>query len=209
MAAMSDFLENNVVDGLLRTGATLWTTGTAYVAGQMVWGDTASAVGKLMECTVAGTSHATTEPTWPAVGSTVADNTATWKAWQVGIPKRQVFVALLTAAPSDTGGGTEVTGTGYARVQIANTNAAWAATNAAADTRAVSTGASGTTSNNGAAIFGAPTASWGVVTHFALYDALTTGNLLFWAVLTQAKTINNGDAAPSFAISALTVQLDN
>jgi hypothetical protein len=29
--------------------------------------------------------------------------------------------------------------------------------------------------------------------------------MLYWAPLTTSKTVNNGDAAPSFAIDALTV----
>ena len=72
-----------------------------------------------------------------------------------------------------------------------------------------STGTGGTTSNNAAITFAAPTANWGIIGAVAVYDALTTGNLLFWAPLTVPKTVNNGDAAPSFAISALTIQMDN
>jgi hypothetical protein len=117
-------------------------------------------------------------------------------------------MALLTAAPSDTGGGTEVTGGSYARVAVASSLANWAGTQAAASTVA-STGTSGTTSNNAVITFPAPTAAWGSVTHMAVYDATTAGNLLFWAPLTVAKTVNNGDAAPSFAAAALTFQIDN
>jgi len=119
-----------------------------------------------------------------------------------------VFVGLLTAAPSDVGGGTEVTGGSYARVSVTSALANWAGTQSAASTTA-STGTTGTTSNNAAVTFPSPTANWGVVTHFGVYDAVTTGNLLFWAALTVSKTINNGDAAPSFAAAALTFQIDN
>lgn len=125
-----------------------------------------------------------------------------------GTGPTSTFVALLTAAPSDTGGGTEVTGGSYARVTVASSLANWAGTQAAASTTA-STGTSGTTSNNGAITFPAPTANWGVVTHIGVYDASTAGNLLFYAPLTVSKTINNGDAAPSFAAAALTFQIDN
>ena len=72
-----------------------------------------------------------------------------------------------------------------------------------------SSGTGGTTSNNAAVTFPAPTANWGSVSYFGIYDASTAGNLLFCAALTTAKTINNGDAAPSFAIGALTIQIDN
>lgn len=125
-----------------------------------------------------------------------------------GTGPTSLFVALLTAAPSDTGGGTEVTGGSYARVTVASSLATWAGTQAAASTVA-SSGSSGTTSNNGAITFPAPTANWGVVTHTAVYDAVTGGNLLFYSALTVSKTVNNGDAAPSFVAAALTFMIDN
>ncbi len=119
-----------------------------------------------------------------------------------------VYVALLTAAPSDTGGGTEVSGGSYARVAVTSSLANWAGTQSAGSTTA-SSGTGGTTSNNGAVTFPSPTANWGAITHFAVYDAATTGNELFWGALTTPKTVNNGDAAPSFAAGALTFQMDN
>lgn len=156
MAAMSDFLENKLIDWLLRAQA-IGITGASAAAG--------------------------TGPT-------------------------SVYVALLTAAPSDTGGGTEVTGGSYARVAVVSSLANWAGTQSAGSTSA-SSGTTGTTSNNGAITFPAPTANWGVVTHIAIYDASSSGNLLFWGALSVAKTVNNGDAAPSFAAAALSIQLDN
>lgn len=122
-------------------------------------------------------------------------------------PPATVYVGLLTAAPSDAGGGTEVTGGSYARVAVASALANWAGTQSAGSTTA-SSGTGGTTSNNGAITFPAPTANWGVVTHVGLYDAASGGNLIIHTPLTTAKTINNGDAAPSFAAAALTFQLD-
>lgn len=117
-----------------------------------------------------------------------------------------LFVGLFTAAPSDAGGGTEVAGGAYARVSVARSLANFAGTQAAASTTA-STGNGGVTSNNNAITFPAPTANWGSVTHFGIFDATTGGNLLIWGALTQAKTVNNGDAAPSFAAAALTFTL--
>lgn len=125
-----------------------------------------------------------------------------------GTGPTNLYVGLLTAAPSDTGGGTEVTGGSYARVTVASSLANWAGTQAAASTTA-STGTSGTTSNNGAITFPAPTANWGSVTHLGIYDASSSGNLLYWSPLTVSKTVNNGDAAPSFAPATLSVQVDN
>lgn len=117
-------------------------------------------------------------------------------------------VGLFTANPADAGGGTEVSGGSYARVNLAPSLANWAGTQAAGSTTA-STGTGGSTSNNGAITFPAPTANWGVITGIGIFDATTGGNLLFWSPLAANKTVNNGDAAPSFAAAALSVQLDN
>jgi len=107
-----------------------------------------------------------------------------------------VYVALFTATPSDSGGGTEVSGGSYARVAVTNNATNWPA-------------ASGGAKANGTAItFPAPTANWGTVTSFAIFDAASAGNLLAWGALTVNKTINNGDAAPSFAVGDLDITLD-
>lgn len=119
-----------------------------------------------------------------------------------------LYVGLLTAAPSDSAGGTEVSGGSYARVGVASSLANWAGTQAAGSTTA-SSGTSGTTSNNGTITFPAPSANWGTVTHFGVYDASSGGNLLIYGALAASKTVNNGDAAPSFATAALSVQIDN
>lgn len=115
-----------------------------------------------------------------------------------------VYVALFTAAPNDAGGGTEVSGGSYARVSVSSSLANWAGTQSAGSTTA-SSGTGGVTSNNGAITFPAPTANWGQVTHFGIFDASTSGNLLFHAALTTPKTVNNGDPAPSFDAAALTI----
>jgi hypothetical protein len=57
--------------------ATAWAVGTAYAVGDIV--RKVASNGHVFRCIVAGTSHATTEPTWPTVsGQTVTDNTVTW-----------------------------------------------------------------------------------------------------------------------------------
>lgn len=118
-----------------------------------------------------------------------------------------VYVALLTAAPTDAGGGTEVAGGGYARVAVSATLANWAGTQSAGSTTA-SSGTGGTTSNNGAITFPTPSGTWGLCTHFGIYDASSAGNLLYWGPLTLPLTISNGNTAPSFAPAQLVVVED-
>jgi hypothetical protein len=111
-----------------------------------------------------------------------------------------VFVALFTAAPSDAGGGTEVTGGGYARVAVARATTAWAAP--------ADNAGSQQTSNSAAITFPTPTANWGTVTHIAVMataTGTTANDYLYTAALGTSRTINNGDTAPSFAVGALTV----
>lgn len=119
-----------------------------------------------------------------------------------------VYVALATATGSDASCGTEVTGGSYARVSVTSSLANWAGTQSSGST-VVSNGTSGTTSNNNAITFPAPTANWGTVAEVCVFDASSGGNLLFRTPLTASKTVNNGDAAPSFAAAALTFQIDN
>jgi hypothetical protein len=94
------------------------------------------------------------------------------------------YVALYTAAPSDSGGGTEVSGNGYAREAVAF---------AAASTPA------GTTSNTGVVSFTASGGSWGTITHIGIFDADTSGNLLWHGGLTAPKAVGDGDTI-EFAI---------
>lgn len=116
------------------------------------------------------------------------------------------YVGLLTAAPSDTGGGTEVTGGSYARVGVTSATTAWNGTHGT--TTGASSGTDGTIENAATITFPTPSAGWGTVTHFAVYDASTAGNLLFYAALTASKVINSGDAV-SFAAGALSLQIDD
>ena len=90
------------------------------------------------------------------------------------------YVGLFTATPSDSGGGTEVSGNAYART--------------ATGTMSVS-GTSPTNCTNSAAIEfpAASGGNWGTITHVAIFDADTSGNMLGWAALTTSRTINDGD----------------
>lgn len=122
-------------------------------------------------------------------------------------PPATMYVGLATTAGSAAACGTEVTGGSYARVAITSGLTEWAGTQGAGSTTA-SSGTTGQTSNNAAITFPAPTANWGTVVGFCVFDASTSGNLIFYAPLTTAATINNGAAAPSFSISALTYTIN-
>lgn len=101
-----------------------------------------------------------------------------------------VYVALFTSAPTDAGGGTEVSGGSYARAAVTND-----ATNFPA-------AVGGVKSNAAAITFAQATAAWGTATHVGVFDALSGGNLLFWAPLTAGKTVQSGDQF-SFSIGQL------
>jgi hypothetical protein len=85
------------------------------------------------------------------------------------------YLALYTVAPTDTGGGTEVSGTSYVREAATFT-------------------VSGDTASNSAAVEW-PTAggSWGTVVAVGVFDALSGGNLIAYGDLTTSKTIDTGD----------------
>jgi len=105
-----------------------------------------------------------------------------------------IYVGLSTADPGDDGAGlSEPAGNGYARVQTAPAD--W-------------NSASGGSLDNASLIeFNEATDAWGTLTHFALFDAASSGNMLAHGSLTQAKTIGNGDTA-RFSAGDLTVSLD-
>lgn len=104
-----------------------------------------------------------------------------------------LYVALFTAAPSNSGGGTEVTGGTYARVAIASSG--WSA---------LSGNTPASISNSGVVDFGTTLPACTVVA-FGIYDASSAGNLVAWANLSANKTVNVGDQT-SFAAGALVLQ---
>ena len=124
-------------------------------------------------------------------------------------PSGNVCIALFTTNPSNDNGGSavEVSGNNYIRANVAASLSGWTGTQGGSG--AVSSGSSGFANNASAITFQAPTGDWGVVRGFGMYDSFTGGNLLFYGALTIPKTINNGDAAPSFAANTLCIQIDN
>jgi hypothetical protein len=107
-----------------------------------------------------------------------------------------LYLALSTADPTDDASGiAEPSGGSYARLAVTNN-----ATNFPA--------ASGGSKSNGVDMtFATATGSWGVITHMAIYDALTGGNMLAHAALTASKTIDSGDTV-IFEATNLTITLD-
>ena len=65
---------------------------------------------------------------------------------------------------------------------------------------------SGSSATSATVTFDTATANWGTITHVAVMDAATSGNVLFYGAVTTAKTIETGD---TFQISSgnLTIAL--
>lgn len=124
---------------------------------------------------------------------------------QTFTPSSSRYHSLYTAAPGDTGGGTETSYTGYARVAVVCGLTTYLSTQG---NTSASTGTTGQTSNAAAITFGAPTSGPATLTHTGTHSASTAGNLYTYGALTASRTINNGDAAPSFAIGAYTDTYD-
>ncbi len=100
-----------------------------------------------------------------------------------------VYVALFTTDPTDANTGTEVTGGSYARTSVAFA----APSNGAAASSADCT-------------FPTCTSTWGTVSHIGIFDASTSGNLLYHTPLDTSKTIETGDIF-KIASASLTVTL--
>jgi hypothetical protein len=95
---------------------------------------------------------------------------------QAYTPPATVYLALFTTPTSDAGGGTEVSGGSYARQAVT-----------------LSAASGGASENSADITFPQATADWGTITHVALMDALTGGNMLMHTALDESKTVNNGD----------------
>jgi hypothetical protein len=91
-----------------------------------------------------------------------------------------VYLGLFTgSASANLEAGTltdEVTGGSYAR-----------------ETISFGVASGGTSTNDATVTFTTATADWGTITHVAIMDAASSGNVLFYGAVTEAKTILNGD----------------
>lgn len=121
--------------------------------------------------------------------STYSENLVlNWSVNNAALSAFTPYLALFTVAPTDAGGGTEVTGGSYARVAVDGN---------------FGNASGGSSSNTTQISFPTATASWGTVVSFGIYDASTAGNLIRWANLTTSRTISSG-ATPIFAVGQLT-----
>lgn len=100
-----------------------------------------------------------------------------------------VYLALYTTDPTDADTGTEVSGGSYARQSIT-----------------FGAPSNGVSTNSAAIEFPQATGSWGTITHVAIRDALTVGNMLYHTPLDASKTIASGDIF-RIAIGSLSVTL--
>jgi hypothetical protein len=102
-----------------------------------------------------------------------------------------IFVALSTADPTDDGSGiAEPSGGGYARVQSDNWDVA----------------ASRATENTDTITFPAATDNWGTITHFAIFDAITSGNMLAHGALSASQAVTPGNIV-SFSAGGIDVSV--
>lgn len=105
-----------------------------------------------------------------------------------------VYVGLSKADPGENAAGLdEPSGGAYAR--IATDSGDW------------NSFASGVADNTNVLSFAEATASWGTITHFGLFDAVSGGNLLGSGSLSVAKDVGSGDQL-KFNAGNLDVELD-
>ena len=105
-----------------------------------------------------------------------------------------IYVGLSTADPADDATGlAEPSGNSY--VRASTTGADW------------NVASGGTLDNANDITFPEASGSWGTITHFALFDAASGGNILAHGSLSVSKSIGSGDTA-KFAAGDLDVSLD-
>lgn len=172
MAGKTNLMEALMLNRWLRRSTTAVGGGNASTTNILVTSSTGFYVGDIIKLTTPGSyhlvtavpdgTHVTISPA--AASAPTTGNVEAW-AWSPGA----LHVALFTAAPSDAGGGTEVTGGNYGRQQITQADGSWAAPSGTP--RSTSNTADVTWSN----------VTWtGTVVAWGIFDAATGGNLLAW-----------------------------
>ena len=87
------------------------------------------------------------------------------------------YLALFSTAPTETGGGTELTGNGYARIALG----------LGAPTAGVAT-------NAGTITFTASGGAWSQIVGHAIFDASSAGNMLMYEDSVSGPTLADGDS---------------
>lgn len=215
MGMFTDFAQNKLTDALLR-GQALGAPATLYYelltctkgarANSTVYAlnDTFAVTandGKihLYKCTAAGITAAAQASLYPGVANeAIVDGTATFA-------EQNAALDAGTAMTPPSGGS-------YARASVVASLANHSGTQGAGTTVA-SSGTTGSSSNNVAITFPTPTADWtpGTVKAWgvAIYDAPSGGNPWVWAPLVILQSLLNGQSAPSFALSSVTLTIGN
>jgi hypothetical protein len=206
MAGFSDLTEVDLRRAMFRTGGSqnpaagnMATRGnaTTYAVGDRVMLGTANL--NIYECISQTGPTAGSPPTFnTTLGSTTVDNLVTWITLQVGYPKRPIWVSLHLVTDTLDTGVSECAGGGYARVSYDPSDANWTAP----DTT------SGITRNALPITFPSPSASWGLVQAFGIWDSQTGGRFIIGGQLNAAKSINASDPAPLFPASSLVLTFD-
>lgn len=112
-------------------------------------------------------------------------------------PATNYWLALSTTSINQDGTGiTEPTGGGYARMQIPNNKVSF------------TTSSNSTLSNAIEFTFAEATTDWNTITHFALYDAQTSGNMKVYGQLTSSRIIQTGTTLV-LAVGALQISIQN
>lgn len=116
-----------------------------------------------------------------------------WLRSTTQTPPSGVYLALFQDNPGEDAGGTETGYTNYARQE-----AVWTPLDS-----------NGQTKNDAAITFPANgnASSDVTISHAAIFDAATTGNMLLYGPLASPKTLAPGDVL-SFAANALTLTID-
>lgn len=94
-------------------------------------------------------------------------------------PPASVYIGLYSVAPTDAGGGTQLTGSGYARVAVANNMTQWP-------------WSGGKKANATQIDFPLATANWLPAVAAGIFDSATAGNLLFWVPISPSLVAFNG-----------------
>lgn len=100
-------------------------------------------------------------------------------------PPTDLYIALFTSVNglenNTEGSQDEVSGGAYARYHLDGS------------TDYFDQASGGAAANHGDIAFAVATAAWGTITHVAIMDALTSGNVLIWGALTASKDIGEND----------------